>query len=172
MDLECEILIFADDTTLIAIGKDQQETAAMLNHDLQKIENSANKWKDTFNASKSRQLFFSKKHVLSPSIIFNQEEINQVSTFQHLGVVFTSNLDWNEQVNFVCLKANRKLGVLRSVKGLSRQTIDILYKLTVRSQIDYGLIIYYNNLTQKQKTRLHQVQYKAGKIVGLNLRMS
>ena len=164
-DLECEILLFADDTTLIAIGQTKEETATMLNRDLQRIDIWAKRWKVTFNASKSKQIIFSKKKLQSLPIIFNQEEIKQVDTLKHLGVVLTRNLDWTEQVNFVCLKANRKLGVLRSVLGLSRQTLDILYKLTVRSQIDYGLIIYYNDLTQKQKTRLDQIQYKAGKIV-------
>ena len=36
-DLESDILIFADDTTLLASGSDPAETAAILNRDLEKI---------------------------------------------------------------------------------------------------------------------------------------
>ena len=65
----------------------------------------------------------------------------------------------------MCLKANRKLSVLRSVKLLNRQTLDILYKLTVRSVIDYALPVYYNSLCKTDIGRLENVQYRAGKIV-------
>ena len=37
-DLESELLIFADDTTLIAAGSDQNVTSAQINRDLIKIE--------------------------------------------------------------------------------------------------------------------------------------
>ena len=77
----------------------------------------------------------------------------------------TSCLDWSVQINEVCLKANRKLSVLRSVKLLSRQTLDILYKLTVRSVIDYALPVYYKTLKQTEMSRLDNLQYRAAKIV-------
>ena len=69
------------------------------------------------------------------------------------------------QLNEVCLRANKKLSVLRSEKILNRQTLDLLYKITVRSVIDYALPVYFNNLTQKQKMRLEQIQYRAAKLV-------
>ena len=64
----------------------------------------------------------------------------------------------------MCIKANGKLAVLRSVHFLSRQTLDILYKLTVRSVIDYSLIIIYHTLKQTEISRLNNIQYRAAKI--------
>ena len=55
--------------------------------------------------------------------------------------------------------------MLRGVKLLSRQTLDVLYKLTVRSVVDYGLPVYYNNLKLTELARLENLQYKAGKLV-------
>ena len=75
------------------------------------------------------------------------------------------DLDWSTQKNEVCLKANKKLSVLRGVKLLSRQTLDLLHKLTVRSVVDYGLPVYYNNLKLTELARLENLQYKAGKLV-------
>ena len=69
------------------------------------------------------------------------------------------------QINEVCLKANQKLSVLRSVKLLSRQTLDILYKIVVRSVIDYALPVYYKTLKQNELQRLENLQYRAAKIV-------
>ena len=43
--------------------------------------------------------------------------------------------------------------------------MDILYKLTVRSVLDYGLPVYYNSLKQTEKVRLENLQYRAAKVV-------
>ena len=59
--IEGEILIFADDTTLLASGMDPAETAMQLNRDLGKISAWAQKWKVTFNAKKSKDMIFSFK---------------------------------------------------------------------------------------------------------------
>ena len=63
------------------------------------------------------------------------------------------------------LKANRKLSVLRNVKMLKRKTLDLLYKVTVRSVIDYALPIYANTLNQTELARLERLQYRAAKLV-------
>ena len=55
--------------------------------------------------------------------------------------------------------------MLRSVKFLSRATLDLLYKLLVRSVIDYGLIIHFHSLRQTEVARLTQIQYRAAKLV-------
>ena len=165
-DIESDILIFADDTSLMATGSDPAETAKQLNRDLVKISQWATKWKVIFNAKKSKDIIFSNKFLNnSPPLIFGETFIERVNTHKHLGLFLTSNLDWSVQVNETCLKANKKLAVLRSVKLLSRQTLDLLYKLTVRSVVDYALPVYYKSLKVTQLARLENLQYKAGKIV-------
>ena len=51
-DIESDILIFADDTSLFASGLDPVETVNQLNRDLVKISAWAKKWKVLFNAKK------------------------------------------------------------------------------------------------------------------------
>ena len=166
-DLESEILLFADDTTLLAVGKDPAETTCILNRDLSKIESWAKIWKVTFSAKKTKSMIFSKKVLCnSPALIFNDRYIDRVVQHKHLGIILTSTLDWTPHINYICLKASRKLNVLRSVRYLDRKTLDILYKVTVRSTFDYGLHIFYHTLTQSNKKRLDQLQYKAAKLVG------
>ena len=91
--------------------------------------------------------------------------IDRVNLHKHLGLYLSSSLDWAKQINEVCLKANRKLSVLRSVKYLSRHTLDVLYKLTVRSTIDFALPVYFNTLTKSELSRLENLQYRAAKLV-------
>ena len=163
---ELDILLFADDTTILATGSDPNMTSAQLNRDLVKIDQWSQIWKVTFNAKKSKDMIFSPKFLNnSPPIIFGNVMIERVSSHKHLGIHLTNNLDWSTQVNEMCLKANRKLSVLRSVKFLSRKTLDVLYKLTVRSVIDYGLFIYFNSLKTTDKFRIEQIQYKAALVV-------
>ena len=165
-NLESDILIFADDTSLMATGVDPAETAQQLNRDLEKISFWASKWKVVFNAKKTKDIIFSKKCLNnSPPLVFGDTYIERVNTHKHLGLILTSSLDFSSQVNEVCLKANRKLSVLRSVKILNRQTLDVLYKLTVRSVIDYAFPVYYKSLKQTDIGRLENIQYRAGKIV-------
>ena len=60
-DIQSDILIFADDTSLFVTGSDPAETADILNRDLQKIADWALKWKITFNALKTKTIIFSSK---------------------------------------------------------------------------------------------------------------
>ena len=48
---------------------------------------------------------------------------------------------------------------------MSRQTLDLLYKITVRSVIDYALPVYCKTLKQTEISRLENLQYRAAKIV-------
>ena len=109
-DIESDILIFADDTSLFATGSDPAETAAILNRDLAKIANWADRWKVTFNAGKSKDIIFSNKCLNnSPPLIFNDNYIERVNVHKHLGLYLSSSLDWSVQIKEVCLKTNRKI---------------------------------------------------------------
>ena len=162
-DLESEIMIFADDTTLLATGRDPVQTAEQLNRDLEKILAWSKKWKVTFNASKSKDMIFTNKNLFnSPPLLFNGNIVKRVVEHRHLGLWLSLSLDWAKHIHETCLKANRKLSVLRSVKYLKRQTLDVLYKIQIRSCIDYMLPVYYHTLRQNEKSRLDQVQCRAG----------
>ena len=100
-----------------------------------------------------------------PPLIFGDTFIDRVNTHKYLGLILTSSLDWSAQVDEVCLKADRKLSVLRSIKNINIQTLDLLYKLTVRSVIDYALPVYYKCVKVTDMARLDNIQYKAAKIV-------
>ena len=165
-DLESDIFIFADDTTLSCSHKNATKTSEILNRDLNRISIWSKKWKVTFQPSKTKFILFSQNKVdLVPPLTFDDKVIKQVNSHKHLGFYLTYNLDWSEQLNYVCLKANQRLGVLRHVRFLNRSTLDLLYKLTVRSVLDYGLQIYYNTLKLTEKNRLDRIQYSAAKLV-------
>ena len=164
-DLESEILIFADDTTLLTFGVNSTETSTILNRDLSKISHWAQTWKVKFGADKSRTVVFTNKlPQISPPIILDSDPIKQVDTHKHLGIILTYNLDWSPQVHAVIMKANKKLAVLRRIFYLQRKTLEMLYKVTVRSVIDFALPVYYHSLKLSDKNKLEQIQYKGAKL--------
>ena len=126
----------------------------------------AKKWKVLFNASKSKDLIFTQKKFLfnSPPLILNDSFITRVHQHRHLGIWLSSKLDWEKQITTAVLKANGKLAVLRSVKFLDRATLDLLYKVCVRSTIEYGLVLYWHTLKPTQKAQISRIQYRGAKI--------
>ena len=58
LDIESDILIFADDTSLLATGKSTEITSEILNRDLDKISKWAAKWKVNFQGDKSEKTNF------------------------------------------------------------------------------------------------------------------
>ena len=82
--LESEILIFADDCSLLASGLDPTETVEIINRDLLRISNWAKRWKINFNAGKTKDIIFSRKVLNnSPPLVFNDTYINRVNTHRH-----------------------------------------------------------------------------------------
>ena len=157
-DLESDILIFADDCSLLVSDINPNTTAQLLNGDLVRISQWASKWKVKFNGSKKKDMIFSKKVAESVNPLkLNDLQVTQVSQ-RHLGLQITHNLDRKEQVSNMCLRANCKLSVLRQLKQLQISTFDLLYKTTVRSIINYGILVYYHLLTQADKNRIDKLQ--------------
>ena len=117
LDIESDIQNFADDTSLLATGKTTEITSEILNRDLQKISKCAAMWKVNFQADKSEEIILSSKRLESKNPLnLNGEIVKRVETNKHLGLYLSFNLDWSIQCHHVCLKAYRKLTVLRSVK--------------------------------------------------------
>ena len=78
----------------------------------------------------------------SPPLILGDIYVDRVHEHKHLGIYLSSSLSWARQCHEVTLRANRKLAVLGSIKYLKRSTLDLLYKVCVRSVIEYGLVLY------------------------------
>ena len=56
------------------------------------------------------------------------------------------------------------------VKGLSRQCLDSLYKLNIRSSIDHAIVVFGPSLTAQQLRKLDSLNYRAARIVSGCLR--
>ena len=71
-NIESDILLFADDTTLLVSGKSIQETTLILKRYLQTLSQWAAKWKVSFQPKKSEEIIFFRKQIInSPDLTLN-----------------------------------------------------------------------------------------------------
>ena len=62
---------------------------------------------------------------------------------QDLGILFDSKLTFNNHIDHLAVKANGMLGfTLRNCRGLSLQAVKSVYVGLVRSQLEYGSIVW------------------------------
>ena len=62
-NLNCDVKIFADDTSLFSVVKDENKTADEINSDLERVRLWAWQWKMKFNADKTEEVIFSSKRL-------------------------------------------------------------------------------------------------------------
>lgn len=164
-DIPIKVKLFADDCVLyheIESPNDQ----ATLNTSLNKIQEWCLKWQMTINLEKTVAMTITrKKHPLNFQYHVGNCFLNVVSSYKYLGVVFTSDLRWNDHTTYISNKARKKLGYLRRTLGNSTKEIKLLaYKTYVRPLLEYAAPVW-DPYTQTNIDKLERVQRKASRFI-------
>ena len=147
-NLNCDVKIFADATSLFSVVKDEGKTADEMNSDLERVRLWAWQWKMKFNADKMEEVIFSSKRLKSahPPLFLGGNEVTVKAEHKHLGMILDSKLDFQSHTKEAITKARRGIGMIRHLsKYVSRDVLDQIYKLYVRPHLDYGDIIYHRD---------------------------
>ena len=170
-NISSSMRLFADDSSLFLRVRDIQVSHDTLMSDLEKITQWANQWKMQFNPDISKQaieVIFSQKRTQKPNhppLTFNGIPVKRESDTKHLGLFLDDRLTFRKHINEKIKKANKGIGLLKFLsKYTSRRVLDTLYKLYVRPHLDYGDVIYHDQLSDCMKL-LESVQYNAALIV-------
>ncbi len=144
-DIDSDIFLFADDTSIFKSGKDNKVSANIINSDLNKIALWAKKWKITINPSKTVSMLFSKKSNPDRNFIvkLDNDIIKLSNEHKHLGLWLSSNVSWKKHIKECACKARQRLGCLQSHKyRLNRKSIEQCYLSFVRPIMEYGSVIF------------------------------
>ena len=170
-DIVCEIQsnikLFADDTSLYIIVENPNLAATALNNDLERINAWSRRWLVDFNPNKTNTITFSRSSTptVHPPLIFNNTQLNEVSYHKHLGVHLSQNLSWVQQVDYMVTKASTRLNILRKLKFFTdRITLQKIYFSFVRPILEYADIVW-DNIPANLVQRLENVQIEAARIV-------
>ena len=168
-DIETDISLFADDTSLLETVSNPDLSSMNIQRDLVRIEHWAAKWKVSFNATKTKLLIISRKKnpFIYPALFLNDTAIQKVTEHTHLGLILHCQMNWQSHITAVCTKANKRLSLLKRASilfNLSRKDLEVLYFSMVRSVLEYGDIVFMN-CTEGQKDELEQIQHEAAILI-------
>ena len=95
----------------------------------------------------------------------NQQNINEVKSHKHLGIVFSNDCMWHEHLEYVKKKAWNRINVMRKLKfKLDRRSLQIIYFTFVRPLLEYADVLW-DNCTQYEINDLEKIQNEAARIV-------
>ena len=171
--LNRQIKLFANDTMLFSIVKDSAISANNLNYDLDIIQQWAYQWKMEFNPDHIKQatevLFSCKRSRPNhPQLIFNGIDVAKIKYQKRLIRDYPLKNILMKKI----IKAKRNVGILKHLsKFLPLKTLDQMYKVLVRSHLDYCDIIYHIPSHQTQAPlgvtlnslmeKVERIQYQA-----------
>ena len=117
----------------------------MMNEDLARVEQWADKWLINFSAPKTKVLTISNKPDSScnPPILFKNAIIDEVVSHVYLGLRFSNDLKWHQDVNDICVKARQKLNAMLPLKyKLDRKSLQTMFTSFVQSSMDYASVVW------------------------------
>ena len=158
-----------------SVGKsdvfEKVESAAELQDDLRGIVEWGNRWRVTFNATKTKLLSFHRHR--DPFLVpveMNGIELPEKNSFRLLGLTFTPNMDWKHYIQNIAMASSRKVGSLyRSQRFLTPETILHLYKSTIQPCIEYCSHLWAGAPKSQGLDLLDRVQKRIVNLVGSEL---
>ena len=167
-----ELILFADDTTLLFSHPDLASQNEIINNELQEICNWFQANKLSVNASKTNYMVLGTHHSTRKFIDINQDidilndsestnsrdveklelniklhgvSLNRVSSTNFLGVIIDENLTWKNHIDAISKTISRYIGMLTKLKHFVSE--NILYSLNctlILPYINYGVLIWGN----------------------------
>ena len=121
----------------------------------------------SFNPTKTESLLISRKsnRPLHPPLYIQNQQITEVESHKHLGLYFSNNLTWHDQINYILETAWRRINVMRKLKfRLDRKSLEVIYTAFNRPILEYGDVVW-DNCSRYEKLEIEKVQIEAARIV-------
>ena len=166
------IKLFADDTALYVDVDRTEEGEAILNADLESVRMWAKQWLVDFNSKKTVAMKVSLKTKPNPNpkLNLNDSQLQIVSSHKHLGLRFSSKLQWRDHIKCIADTANSRLVMLKRLRTrLDRRTLEILYKSFIRPTLEYGSIVW-DNCDEESKNMLDKIELEAARVVSRRIK--
>jgi hypothetical protein len=147
-NIESDINLFADDTSLMNVIEQLQDSYDTTNEDLIKLAAWANQWLVTYNATKTVSLHITMRNELTihPALFLNGTQVNEVESHCHLGVDIENTFTWQSHIKRIASKGNKCVGLMRRAsRDLPRSCLEKLYLTMVRPILEYGGVLFDNS---------------------------
>ena len=158
-------LMYADDTTIYFNLEDfdQNCTETEINNELENVNIWLKHNKLSLNAQKTKLMVFHRKQKKFNEIHLSIDTmpIEQVPTFNFLGITLDETLSWKNHTKMVANKISRVIGILFRLKNIfPKEILLTLYNTLIYSYINYGLLVW-----GIESSRIEALQKKAIRLV-------
>ena len=166
------IVKFADDTTVVGLVSNNDETAYR-----EEVEHLA-EWcannNLALNTKKTKEVivdFRRNKDGTHSPVHLSGEEVERVTSFKFLGVYISEDLSWTTNTSALVKKAHKRIFFLRKLAKLhlSSQVLMNFYRCTIESILSTCISVWYGNCTVKDKKSLQRVVKIAQRIIKMPL---
>ena len=138
--------MYADDTTLVF--KNSVFDCLEINANI--AANVLSEWCSKnalqLNINKTKSMHFltkQNKTSVSPTIVIDEHVIDNVSSFNFLGLWVNENIDWNVHIDIACKKVAKAIFILRRLTfEVDTSTIKTLYYAFVYPHLKYGILLW------------------------------
>ncbi|KAK0153824.1 putative RNA-directed DNA polymerase from transposon BS [Merluccius polli] len=165
-----KLLKFADDTTLIGLISDGDESAYRWEAD--HLVTWCHRNNLELNALKTVEMVvdFRKNSAPPAPITFCGSTIDPAESFRFLGTIISQDLKWELNISSLIKKAQQRMCFLRQLKKFNLpRTIMVHFYSAIESILTSSITIWYSAATAKDKGRLQRVIRSAEKVIGCNL---
>ena len=163
--VRCKLLLYADDSALIASGKNVADIESTLSSELEYVSNWLIDNKLSLHLGKTQSILFGTKRRLSTgvklNVICNGNVIESKSNVTYLGVTLDQLLSGEIIASNILYKSSNKLKFLyRNAGKFNLETKNLLISALIQCHFDYTCLAWYNGLSKKLKCRMQCTQNK------------
>ena len=166
------IVKFADDTTVVGLIKNNDESA--YREEVQHLAAWCASNNLALNTTKTKELIVDyrrAKRCDHTPIYINGTVVERVSSFKFLGVHLSEDLSWTLNTSILIKKAQQRLYFLRTLRKahLSPRILVNFYRCTIESILTNCISVWYNSCTVSDRKALQRVVKTAQYIIGTQL---
>ncbi len=170
-DPSVKILKFADDTTLICLTQDGDESAYRQEVKELAVWCSLNNLE--LNTIKTVEIIvdFRKTPPALPPLTIMNSTVTAVETFRFLDTTISQDLKWDNHIESIVKKAQRRLYFLHQVRkfNLPQELLIQFYSAIIESILCTSITVWFSSATKSDLRRLRRVVRTAELIIGATL---
>jgi len=167
-DEKCPIIKFADDSAMIALITDDDDS--VYKHQLERFVSYCDANYLELNVSKTKEMIIDFRNSSCPpcSVVLKGSSVERVSSYKYLGIIIDDKLNWHTHINSMIKKLNSRMYCFKKLNffNVNSRILALFYDSVVASVWRYCLLCWGGNIAQGDKERVERVITQAGKIIG------
>ncbi len=170
-DPSVKLLKFADDTTLIGLIQDSDESAYRQEVKELAVWCSLNNLE--LNTLKTVEMIvdFRRNPPALPPLTIMNSTVTAVESFRFLGTTISQDLKWDNHIDSIVRKAQQWLYFLRQLRkfNLPQELLKQFYSAIIESVLCTSITVWFSSATKSDLRRLWRVVRTAERIIGTTL---